>query len=428
MVVDFETFIRKRFWFSQMLEKRFHKLLLLFDPKNVQNYLQPVIVQGTRGTGKTELLKAIAQYYSPQSLYVTFNDQLNIDECIKLIQPFVENESIERKVICFDQMDYLPQSYQFVLNLAKEVNSSVSVPILIIGATRNSVFARLQSYYWQFPMNDYFLEDKIQIMEYIVKKISLEIGCEIELTLEANVELSMYHRMSIGLKDLEDSLWRLIWYKKSKEESSKGLVRITKSDVQQVFYWKNQEMYMVNDQYRIGIANVLTMKEYINFQLKVEAMVCDRRNFDLSILGELDQEALSSSKVAIAAAINYLKGQNVQLLENETLLVNFYGKDIFKKGSSAGLAVFVAVVSVILKRPVLQNIGFTGQVTLSGDVIRVGHIENKIIQGFNRGITEFYLSIQNELDFLMVPKAILQQIQIHLVKDVHEVFKKLFVS
>jgi len=92
-----------------------------------------------------------------------------------------------------------------------------------------------------------------------------------------------------------------------------------------------------------------------------------------------------------------------------------------KDGPSAGIAMFSAVASLLLGAPVKRDVAMTGEITLRGNVLPVGGIKEKLLAAHRAGMKEVVLPARNERDLDDVPKDVLAELKIHLVKKVEEV-------
>jgi ATP-dependent Lon protease len=92
-----------------------------------------------------------------------------------------------------------------------------------------------------------------------------------------------------------------------------------------------------------------------------------------------------------------------------------------KDGPSAGVTLFAAVTSLLLKWPLKRDIAMTGEITLRGAVMPVGGIKEKLLAAHRAGIVEVLVPARNEADLDEVPKDVRDAMKIHLVKRVDEV-------
>jgi ATP-dependent Lon protease len=92
-----------------------------------------------------------------------------------------------------------------------------------------------------------------------------------------------------------------------------------------------------------------------------------------------------------------------------------------KDGPSAGITMFSAVASLLLAAAVKKEVAMTGEISLRGQVLPVGGIKEKLLAAHRAGIKEVLVPSRNEKDLEEVPKDVLADLKVHLVKRVAEV-------
>jgi ATP-dependent Lon protease len=92
-----------------------------------------------------------------------------------------------------------------------------------------------------------------------------------------------------------------------------------------------------------------------------------------------------------------------------------------KDGPSAGITMTTALASLITRRPTKPNIAMTGEVTLSGQVLPVGGIKDKILAAHRIGVDTIILPQKNELDLDDLPEEIREAMSFHLVEHMDDV-------
>ena len=80
----------------------------------------------------------------------------------------------------------------------------------------------------------------------------------------------------------------------------------------------------------------------------------------------------------------------------------------------------------MLGKEVPNTTTFTGEITLHGDVLKVGGIKEKIIGAYNNGYKKIFIPLENKNDLVKVPENIKNTVEIILVTDYQEVFNELF--
>ena len=92
-----------------------------------------------------------------------------------------------------------------------------------------------------------------------------------------------------------------------------------------------------------------------------------------------------------------------------------------KDGPSAGITMFAALSSLLLKCALKKHVAMTGEITLRGNVLPVGGIKEKLLAAHRAGIKEVLVPNKNMRDLEEVPKDILSEMKVHLVGRVDEV-------
>jgi ATP-dependent Lon protease len=92
-----------------------------------------------------------------------------------------------------------------------------------------------------------------------------------------------------------------------------------------------------------------------------------------------------------------------------------------KDGPSAGVTIATAVVSALSERGVRHDVAMTGEITLSGRVLPIGGVKEKILGAVRAGITDIVLPKENEADLDDLPKDVRERIRVELVEDLGQV-------
>ena len=87
-----------------------------------------------------------------------------------------------------------------------------------------------------------------------------------------------------------------------------------------------------------------------------------------------------------------------------------------KDGPSAGITMTTALVSLLTGRAVRPEVGMTGEVTLSGRVLPIGGVKQKVLAAHRAGLTEVVLPARNEPDLDDLPEAVREAMTVHLVR------------
>jgi ATP-dependent Lon protease len=101
--------------------------------------------------------------------------------------------------------------------------------------------------------------------------------------------------------------------------------------------------------------------------------------------------------------------------------VHFPAGAVPKDGPSAGVTMTTALVSLLTGRPMRPEVAMTGEVSLTGRVLPIGGVKQKLLAAHRGGLEEVVLPADNEADLDDVPEHVLEDLQVHLVSRVDEV-------
>ena len=143
---------------------------------------------------------------------------------------------------------------------------------------------------------------------------------------------------------------------------------------------------------------------------------------DLQVTGQLGDVMKESAQIALL----WLRSHRGDCeIDAESLTrrfhVHFPAGAVPKDGPSAGITMTTALVSLLTGRPVRREVGVTGEVTLSGRVLPIGGVKQKVLAAHRAGLTEVILPARNGVDLADLPDGVREAMTIHLVDDVSQV-------
>jgi Lon-like ATP-dependent protease len=99
-----------------------------------------------------------------------------------------------------------------------------------------------------------------------------------------------------------------------------------------------------------------------------------------------------------------------------------------KDGPSAGISMVTSLLSLAMNKPVRQNLAMTGEITLTGKVLPVGGIKEKVIAARRANVTTLIFPIENKKDWLELPDYIKQGLHVHFADYYQDVFDVAFAE
>jgi ATP-dependent Lon protease len=134
-------------------------------------------------------------------------------------------------------------------------------------------------------------------------------------------------------------------------------------------------------------------------------------------------------KESAQAALTLVKSRALQLgldpaaMEKSDVHVHVPAGAIPKDGPSAGVAMFIALASLFMNRPVRHEVAMTGEISLRGLVLPVGGIKEKVLAAMAAGIRRVMLPARNRKDLQEVPEAARQQMDFVFLESVEEAMR-----
>ncbi|MEU8424654.1 endopeptidase La [Micromonospora sp. NPDC048835] len=143
----------------------------------------------------------------------------------------------------------------------------------------------------------------------------------------------------------------------------------------------------------------------------------------LTLTGQLGDVMKESAQIALS----YLRsngrrfGIDPNALAGRRIHVHFPAGAVPKDGPSAGITMVTALASLVTGRPVRPEFGMTGEVTLSGRVLPIGGVKQKLLAAHRAGLTEVIIPARNEPDLDDLPTEVREALTVHTLADVADV-------
>jgi len=136
-------------------------------------------------------------------------------------------------------------------------------------------------------------------------------------------------------------------------------------------------------------------------------------------LGDVMKESAQAALTLVKSRAESL-GINVEGLDKSDVHVHVPAGAIPKDGPSAGVAMFMALASLLANRPVHSETAMTGEISLRGLVLPVGGIKEKVLAAMRAGITTVMLPKRNQKDLQDVPEEARRKLQFVLLETVDQ--------
>ena len=139
-------------------------------------------------------------------------------------------------------------------------------------------------------------------------------------------------------------------------------------------------------------------------------------------LGDVMQESVKAAKSFVRSkCLEY--GIIPPIFEKKDFHIHVPEGATPKDGPSAGIAMVTSIVSSITKIPVNKDVAMTGEVTVTGQVLPIGGLKEKLLAAHRAGIKEVLIPKENKKDLVDIPKKVKDDIKITTVETADEVLK-----
>jgi len=148
----------------------------------------------------------------------------------------------------------------------------------------------------------------------------------------------------------------------------------------------------------------------------------------MQVTGQLGSVMNESSSVSLTYARHFVRELDSAnfFLDDARMHLNVPDGAVPKDGPSAGITMASALVSLALHKPVDPNLAMSGELTLTGKVLKVGGIKEKVIAARREGVTVLLLPRQNEADYAELKDYLRAGITAHFVDHYDDVYRLVF--
>ncbi|MGB9823837.1 MAG: endopeptidase La [Candidatus Hydrothermia bacterium] len=281
------------------------------------------------------------------------------------------------------------------------------------------------------PIRGYLENEKFYIAKYFlipkqIKAAGLSDGV-LKVTGKATKRIINEYSREAGLRELERQFAK-ITRKAAKIYADKGKpVTVNSRNLEEFLGKPRYRIRELNETLPPGVAYGLAWTEFGGEILRVEVAKMEG-NGKLELTGQLGDVMKESAKAALTyIRANYQDfGLERDFYNNIDLHLHVPEGAIPKDGPSAGITIFTAMLSSLTGKPVPNNIAMTGEITITGQVLAVGGLEEKLLAAKRYGINKVFLPLENKKDVEEIKKDITEKLEIVYVDHVSQLVKNVF--
>lgn len=359
----------------------------------------------------------------------TSNPLILIDEIDKMVKDYKGDPAS----VLLDILDP-EQNDSFIDNYVEEPFDLSEVMFILTANYEEDIPEALYDRLEIIELSSYTEFEKVDIAkEYLIPNIYKEhLVCskEIKFTNDIILEIINRYTKEAGVRDLQRNLStivRKIVTKSVREANTPIKVTVKKSDLNKYLGAYKYDQTNEGITSHVGLVNALAYTPMGGLVLPVETTLYDGKG-EFRITGMLGQAMEESVNVAYSYVRSNKKEFKLkeELFNEKDLHVHFLEGAVKKDGPSAGVSITSAILSLLLNKEVPKEIAMTGEISLKGDVLKVGGLKEKIIGAYNNGVKKIFIPFTNSCDLEEIPKIVKDEIEIVLVKNYKEIFNTVF--
>ncbi|ANH78203.1 endopeptidase La [Candidatus Chlamydia sanziniae] len=290
-------------------------------------------------------------------------------------------------------------------------------------------------------LSGYILEEKLQIaIKYLVPKARKEMGLTAQQVMfqsEALKHIINNYAREAGVRTLNGNIKKVLRKVALKivqnQEKIKSKTAQFKISVRNLQDYLGKPIFSSDRFYEdtpIGVATGLAWTSLGGATLYIESVQVSSTKTDMHLTGQAGDVMKESSQIAWtylhSALTRYAPGY--PFFPKSQVHIHIPEGATPKDGPSAGITMVTSLLSLLLETPVVNNLGMTGEITLTGRVLGVGGIREKLIAARRSRLNILIFPEDNRRDYDELPSYLKKGLKIHFVSHYDHVFKVAFLQ
>jgi ATP-dependent Lon protease len=275
--------------------------------------------------------------------------------------------------------------------------------------------------------------EKLHIFrDFLLPKVKHEMGLEdilIDFTDEAVFEIVRFYTRESGVRELErqlNSIMRNVAQKLA-EGGRKKKFRFTDKSVGKYLGAPKFISANIKTHPEPGYAVGLAWTESGGEALPIEVSLMKGQS-KLTITGKIGEVMRESASAGLSYIRSHAEkfGLDPAFFDEMEIHVHVPEGSVPKDGPSAGVTILLAVLSALAKKSVRPNLALTGEVTLTGDILAIGGLNEKLLAAKRTGIKDIVIPARNKKDIPELPKELVEGLNLIPIRKVDEAIKIAF--
>jgi len=326
-----------------------------------------------------------------------------------------------------------PEQNQSFIDHYLDVPFDLSQVIFIVTANvAENIHYALRDRMEIIEFSGYTEDEKIHIgLRYLAPKQIRQIGLSDyppEFTPEAVKKIIQEYTREAGIRELERqiaSVCRKIALTFVHTKDRPQIINVTPSLIEEFLGPRKYYFEGAEGKNSVGIVTGLVWTDSGGDIIFVEAAKM-KGDKELILTGSLGTVMRESAQ----AALSYVRSNALRLnipedfFDNHDIHIHVPAGAIPKDGPSAGATIAVALISLLTGKPAYRNIAVTGELTLSGRILPVGGLKEKVLAAKRAGIKTVIIPRLNRVDIDNLPEEVKEGLVVKLAEDMEEIIKE----
>ncbi len=433
--------------------------------KSVANNINSPIIclVGPPGVGKTTFAESIASSLNRKFVKISLGGMSDSAELVghrrayigsnpgKIVTSLIKCGSIN-PVFLLDEVDKLKKDYKgdpastlldildvsqnkrFVDNYVDEEIDLSKILFILTANDISSIPLALLDRLEIINLTGYTDEEKLYICEnYLIPNILKKHGIKnnlIKFETETIKKIIEDYTYEAGVRELERCINKVI--RKVITENIKSYRKVINIKISQndLSHYLKKELYSNTNKKLISHPGVIKSVACSNIGGKTLDIECSsfKGNGKFTFTGSLGEE----TKESISVAISYIKSNaeyfeiDENFFKENDLHIHFTESGIKKDGPSAGTAIVTCILSLIKNKIIPSNISMSGEISLKGDILKIGGLKEKSIAAKRDKIKTLYIPKDNVNDIEWLDDDLKNNINFIEVSNYIEIYKEIF--
>ena len=426
--------------------------------KRIQKMKGPILcLVGPPGVGKTSLGKSIAKATNRKFIRISLGGVRDEAEIRghrrtyigslpgKIIQ-MMKKAGTKNPLFLLDEIDKVGNDYRGDPSSALlealdpeqnkefndhylEVDYDLSDVMFVTTANTLNILPPLLDRMEVIRLSGYTEDEKVNISQkFLIPKQSQNNGLKKDewgIDVDVNRKIVRDYTRESGVRNLEREISKIARKLVKKiDNNEKTNNPIKEKDVKDLLGIQKYNYGEIEEENGIGVVTGLAWTEVGGEILKIETAVMPGKG-KMQItgkLGDVMQESVKAAKSFVRSkCLEY--GIIPPLFEKKDFHIHVPEGATPKDGPSAGVGMVTSIVSSLTNIPVRRDVAMTGEVTITGQVLPIGGLKEKLLAAHRAGIKEAIIPKDNEKDLIDMPKKIIDDIKITPVEYADDVLK-----